>query len=61
MFDRDFLTPLSKESKKKPKSSPSVSEVTKVFATMIEMFDRLEAKVDRFEARFSLLEDSHQQ
>lgn len=50
MLDLDFSTPLSKESKKKPKLSPRVSGMTTVFASMVETFETIEAKLDRLEA-----------
>lgn len=55
VFDVNFPTLLSEESKKKPNLSSRVS----IYAcSVIERFDRVEMKVDRSEAQLSLLEDS---
>lgn len=56
VFDMDVPAPLSKESKKKPKSGPKVSEIETMLAATNERFDRSKPKVDRIKAHLSLLE-----
>lgn len=58
VFDMKFSSPLLKVSKKKPSSSPGVSGMPIMFASMFERLDRIEFKVERQDPKLILLDES---